>query len=242
MKLNMLISSARKAIKDFEMIQSGDKIAIGLSGGKDSITLLHILKHYQRFSPTPFELIAITINPGNVDNTPLSHLCQAIDVPYYEIKSNINEILFDIRKEKNPCSLCAKLRRGMINEKAKLLGCNKIALGHHKDDALETLMMSIVQEGRFSCFQPITYMDKIDMTAIRPMIYIEEQDIKKHVRLAKYPIIKNPCPYDGHTTRQKMKELILSLTNENPNFKKNLFHALTNPQQVNLWQKIVSTK
>ncbi len=144
--MQKLLSKTRQAIKEYNLIEDGDKIAVGLSGGKDSLTLLHILKNYQRFSPEKFELIAITLNPGGVDNSPLHNLCKNLDVPFYEIQTDIKEIVFDIKKEKNPCSLCANLRRGALNDNAQRLGCNKVALGHHKDDALETLMLSISYE------------------------------------------------------------------------------------------------
>ena len=143
MTMQKLLSKARQAIQDFDMIQDNDKIAVGLSGGKDSLTLLHILKNYQRFSPQKFELIAITLNPGGVDNSPLHKLCKDLDIEFHEVQTDIKEIVFDIRKEKNPCSLCAKMRKGALNDKAEELGCNKIALGHNKDDIIETFFMSL---------------------------------------------------------------------------------------------------
>lgn len=235
--MQKLLSKARQAIQDFDMIQNNDKIAIGLSGGKDSLTLLHILKNYQRFSPQKFELIAITLNPGNVDNSPLYKLCDELDIEFHEVQTNIKEIVFDIRKEKNPCSLCANLRRGALNDTAKKLGCSKVALGHHKDDAIETFLMSMFYEGRVSCFSPKSYMDKKDITIIRPMIYIDEWMTKKATKDFKYPIIKNPCPADGKTNRQDIKELVLKLNKEMPGVKKNLFTALNNSQNLFIWDK-----
>lgn len=237
MTMQKLLSKARQAIQDFDMIQDNDKIAVGLSGGKDSLTLLHILKNYQRFSPQKFELIAITLNPGGVDNSPLYKLCEDLDVEFHEVQTNIKEIVFDIRKEKNPCSLCANLRRGALNGTAKELGCTKVALGHHKDDAIETFLMSMLYEGRVNCFSPKTAMDKQDLTIIRPMIYIEEYMTKKATREYSYPVIENPCPADGHTNRQNIKELVQRLNKEMPGSKKNIFGALNNPEKLFIWDK-----
>ena len=224
--MQKLLSKARQAINDFDMIQENDKIAVGLSGGKDSLTLLHILKNYQKFSPQKFELIAITLNPGGVDNS-----------PFYEIQTDIKEIVFDIRKEKNPCSLCANLRRGALNDNAKKLGCNKVALGHHKDDAIETFLMSMLYEGRVNCFSPKTHMDRQDVTIIRPMIYIDEYMTKKATKDFNYPVIKNPCPADGKTNRQDIKELVARLNKEIPGSKKNIFGALNNSERLFIWDK-----
>jgi tRNA 2-thiocytidine biosynthesis protein TtcA len=235
--MQKLLSKARQAIKDFDMIQENDKIAVGLSGGKDSLTLLHILKNYQRFSPQKFELIAITLNPGSVDNYPLYKLCEDLEIPFYEIQTDIKEIVFDIRKEKNPCSLCANLRRGALNDNAKRLGCTKIALGHHKDDAIETFMMSMLYEGRVCCFSPKTHLERQDITIIRPMIYINEYMTKKAAKDYNYPIIKNPCPADGKTNRQNIKELVERLNREIPGSKKNLFGALNNSDKLFIWDK-----
>ena len=237
MTMQKLLSKARQAIQDFDMIQENDKIAIGLSGGKDSLTLLHILKNYQRFSPQKFELIAITLNPGGVGNSPLYKLCEELDVEFHEVQTDIKEIVFDIRKEKNPCSLCANLRRGALNDTAKKLGCNKVALGHHKDDAVETFVMSMFFEGRVNCFSPKTYLDRQNLTVIRPMIYIEEYMTKKETKDFNYPVIKNPCPTDGHTNRQNIKELIQKLNLEIPNLKRNLFKSLNNSDQLFIWDK-----
>lgn len=235
--MQKLLSKARQAINDFDMIQDNDKIAVGLSGGKDSLTLLHILNNYKKFSPQKFELIAITLNPGGVDNSPLYDLCNDLGVEFHEVQTNIKEIIFDIRKEKNPCSLCANLRRGALNDTAKKLGCNKVALGHHKDDAVETFIMSMFYEGRVSCFSPKTHLDRQDLTIIRPMVYIDEYMTKKATRDYNYPVIKNPCPADGHTNRQNVKELIQKLNIDIPNVKRNLFKALNNSDQLFIWDK-----
>ena len=235
--MQKLLSKARQAINDFDMIQENDKIAVGLSGGKDSLTLLHILKNYQRFSPQKFELIAITLNPGGVDNSPLHKLCKDLEIPFYEVQTDIKEIVFDIRKEKNPCSLCANLRRGALNDNAKKLGCNKVALGHHKDDAIETFLMSMLYEGRINCFSPKTHMDRQDITIKTPKIYIEEYMTKKAAKDYNYPIIKNPCPADGKTNRQNIKELVAKLNQDMPGSKKNLFGALNNTDKLFIWDK-----
>ncbi|ACD24936.1 MULTISPECIES: tRNA 2-thiocytidine(32) synthetase TtcA [unclassified Clostridium] len=235
--MQKLLSKMRQAINDFDMIQDGDKIAVGLSGGKDSLTLLHLLNTYKKFSPQNFELIAITLNPGGVDNSPLYKLCENLEVPFYEIQTDIKKIVFDLRKEKNPCSLCANLRRGALHHNAEKLGCNKVALGHHKDDALETLMLSMCYEGRINCFSPKTLMHKNTITLIRPMVYIEEHNIKSIVKKFNFPVIKNPCPADGKTKRQDVKELIDELNNKIPGFKKNLFGCLNNSDQLFIWNK-----
>ncbi len=235
MTMQKLLSKARKAIQDFDMIQENDKIAVGLSGGKDSLTLLHILKNYQRFSPQKFELIAITLNPGGVDNSPLYKLCKDLDIEFHEVQTDIKEIVFDIRKEKNPCSLCANLRRGALNDTAKKLGCTKVALGHHKDDAIETFIMSLFYEGRVNCFSPKTYLDKQDITVIRPMVYIEEYMTKKATKEFNYPVIVNPCPANGSTKRQDVKELLAQLNSTMPGVKKNIFGALNNSEKLFIW-------
>lgn len=235
--MQKLLSKTRQAINHFDMIEENDKIAVGLSGGKDSVTLLHILKNFQKFSPVKFELIAITLNPAGVDNGPLHKLCKEIDVPFYEIQTDIAKIVFDIRNEKNPCSLCAKLRRGALNDAAQKLGCTKVALGHHKDDAVETFVMAMFYEGRVNCFSPKSYMEKYNLTIIRPMVYIDEYMIKKAVKDYNYPIIKNPCPADGHTKRQDVKMLIKNLNGTFPNLKDKLFSALNNKEQLFIWDK-----
>jgi len=235
--MQKLLSKMRQAINDYKLIEDGDKIAVGLSGGKDSLTLLHLLNSYRNFSPEKFELIAITLNPGKVDNSPLHKLCKDLEIEFHEIQTDIQEIVFDIKKEKNPCSLCAKLRRGILNNTAKNLGCNKVALGHHKDDAVETLMLSISYEGRINCFSPKTFMDKNTITLIRPMVYISETNIKSIAKKYNFPIITNPCPADKKTKREDIKNLISELDNRIPEFKKNLFSALNNSKELFIWDK-----
>lgn len=236
MKFQKLLGKTRKAINDFNLIEDGDKIAVGLSGGKDSLTLLHLLKIYQKFSPEKFELVAITVNPGTgIDFSSLNKLCKDINIPFYEVKTRIKEIVFDVKKEKNPCSLCANLRRGALNDMAEKLGCTKVALGHHKDDALETLMLSLCYEGRINCFSPKSYMKQNKLKLIRPMVYIEEHEIKNLVKNYNFPIIKNPCPADGYTKREDMKNLIYKLNQDIPGFKKSLFSSLNNAEQLFIW-------
>lgn len=235
--MQKLLSKTRQAIVEYNLIENGDKICLGLSGGKDSLTLLHILSNLRKFLPEKFELVAVTLNPGGVDNSPLHELCKELDVEYHEVQTNIKEIVFDIRQEKNPCSLCANLRRGALNAKAEELGCNKVALGHHKDDALETFFMSLSFEGRINCFSPKSYMDKNNITLIRPMVFIDESMIIRTAKENNYPIIKNPCPADGKTNRQDIKELIKKLDKEIPDFKKNLFKSLRNSNQLFIWDK-----
>ena len=233
--MQKLLSKMRQAINTYNLIESGDKIAVGLSGGKDSLTLLHLLNTYKKFSKEKFDLIAITLNPGEVDNSPLHKLCKDLDIPFYEIQTDIQEIVFEIKKEKNPCSLCAKLRRGTLNNTAAKLGCNKVALGHHKDDALETLMLSMSYEVRINCFSPKTLMDKENITLIRPMVYISEKSIINVAKKYNFPVIINTCPADKKTKREDMKSLIYDLDNRIPGFKNNLFGCLTNSEQLFIW-------
>lgn len=228
MKLQKLLSYTRKAIDDYKMIEDGDKIAIGISGGKDSLTLLYALSHLQRFYPKKFDIEAITVSMGfeDMDFSPVEMLCKELGVNYTIVETEIAEILFTHRKESNPCSLCAKLRKGAFNAKAKELGCNKEAYAHHYDDVIETMMMSLIYEGRFNCFSPVTYLGKSDITLIRPLIYVKEAEIKGFRNAYKLPVVKNLCPVDGYTKRQYIKNLIKNMRSENPELKKQLFHAI----------------
>lgn len=235
--MKKLLSKMRQAINDYNLIENGDRIAVGLSGGKDSLTLLHLLSEYKKFSPESFELIAITLNPGKVDNSPLHKLCRDLEIEFHEIQTDIQEIVFDIKKEKNPCSLCAKLRRGILHSTAEKLGCNKVALGHHKDDAIETLMLTLSYEGRINCFSPKSLMEKNNITLIRPMVYISEYMIKSVAKKYNFPIITNPCPADKKTKREDVKNLIEELNDRIPGFKENLFGALTNSKELFIWDK-----
>lgn len=228
MKLQRLLSYTRKALDDYKMIEDGDNIAIGLSGGKDSLTLLYALSHLRQFYPKKFNIEAITVSMGykDMDFSPVEQLCKELGVNYTIVETEIADIVFSRRKETNPCSLCAKLRKGAFNIKAKELGCNKEAYAHHNDDVIETMMMSLLFEGRFNCFSPVTYLDKTGITLIRPLIYVKEADIKGFRNAYNLPVVKNPCPVNGYTKRQYVKDLIKTIQAENPGLKKRLFHAI----------------
>ncbi len=230
MKLQKLMSLTRKAVDEFQMIQPGDKIAVGISGGKDSLTLLYALSGLRRFYPSPFSVEAITVNLGyeGFDLTPVKALCEELSVPYTVVDTDIAQIIFEERKEANPCSLCAKMRKGAFNEKAKELGCNKLAYAHHKDDVVETLLMSLILEGRIHTFSPVTYLDRTDLTLIRPMIYVDEADVKGFQNKYQLPVVKNPCPVDGYTQREYAKELVARLNHEHPGTKERIFTAILN--------------
>ena len=229
MKLQRLYSLTRQAIDDYHLIQDGDRIAVGISGGKDSLTLLYALHGLQRFYPKKFELQAITVDLGyeGFDLTPVKTLCERFLVPYTIVSTDIGKILFQERRETNPCSLCAKLRKGALNKAAVDLGCNKVAYAHHKDDVIETILLSLMYEGRFYAFPPETYLDRSGLTVIRPMIYVNEADVIGFKNKYKLPVCKNPCPVDGYTKREYVKNLTNKLVMDNPQFKDNLFHAIT---------------
>ena len=230
MKLQQLMSQTRRAIDDYGMIHTGDKIAIGISGGKDSLTLLYALHGLQRFYPEKFDLEAITVDLGNpdFDLSHIRHLCETMQIPYTVVKTEIAQIVFEERKEKNPCSLCAKMRKGALNDAVKKLGCNKIAYAHHKDDIVETMMMSLIYEGHFYSFPPITHLDRTNLTVIRPLMYVSEADVKGFCRKYQLPVVKSPCPADGYTKRQYVKDLLRKLKLENPGVKERMFSAIIN--------------
>ncbi len=227
-KMQRILSHMRKAIEEYKMIKEGDKIAVCLSGGKDSITMLHALKALQRFYPKKFELIAISINPGfEFFNTEfLQKICDNIDIPLFIENSNAKEIVFDIRKEKNPCSLCANLRRGVINSIAIRENCNKIALGHNQDDVLETFLLNLLYTGNIGTFSPISYMDRSKITLIRPLVYTPEKEIRSFIRRNDFEVMSKVCPMDGTSKREDMKQLIFSLTKSIPMIRANLFGAI----------------
>lgn len=229
MKLQRLLSYIRQAVDSYQMIQDGDHIAVGISGGKDSLTLLYGLHHLQRFYPKSFSLSAITIDlgMGNLDLAPVQALCQSFQIPYEIVSTDIGTVLFDIRKEKNPCSLCAKLRKGALNQKALELGYNKIAYAHHKDDWIETAMLSLLFEGRFSSFSPNTFLDRTELSVIRPLLLVPEADVKGFCNRCQLPVCKNPCPMDGYSKREYVKQLIQTLEHENPGVKSRMFHAVS---------------
>lgn len=228
MKAQKLYSYVRRAVDDYQMINEGDKIAVGISGGKDSLTLLYALSGLKRFYPNHFDIVALTVDLGFgiQDFSKISEFCQKLNIEYHVIKTEIAEIVFDTRKETNPCSLCAKMRKGSLNEFAKNLDCNKIAYAHHRDDMIETMLMSLIYEGRFHCFRPVTYLDRMDLTVIRPMMYIPEMDVIGFSNKYMLPIAKNPCPVDGHTKREYIKNLVRQLNHENPGCKDRFFTAL----------------
>lgn len=232
MKLQRLLSYVRRAVDDYQMIDDGDKIAVGVSGGKDSICLLLALKHLQRFYPKHFTLEAITVSLGLPGATydDIAALCKSIDVPYTVVNTDIGQIIFDERKEKNPCSLCAKMRKGALNEEADKLGCNKVALGHNKDDVVETFFMSLFYEGRLNCFAPVSYLDRKKLHSIRPLLYVPEYEAKSFVRQNGISIVKNPCLADGNTKRQETKELLAELSADYTNLQNKVFGAIQRSQ------------
>lgn len=238
MKFQRLLSLTRQAVDQYLMIADGDRIAIGISGGKDSLALLYALQGLQRFYPKKYELQAITVNLGfaGFDLSPVQDLCRHMAVPYTIIDTEIGKILFETRKESNPCALCAKLRKGVLNAKAKELGCNKVAYAHHKDDFIETMMLSLIFEGRFYSFSPYTYLDQTELTVIRPLIYVEESEVISIQNRFQFPVCKNPCTIDGHTKREYVKNITRQLEEENPGVKSRFFHAIVQGQ-IEGWPK-----
>lgn len=217
-----ILSYTRRAVDDYKMIKTGDKIAVGVSAGKDSLTLLCAMAALKRFYPEKFELEAITVDmgfEGGSDFSAIERLCRELDVPYTVVPSDIAKIVFDIRKESNPCSLCAKLRRGALNNAAKERSCNKVALGHHWDDTVETFMLNLFFEGRIGCFSPVTYLSRIDLTVIRPMIYMPEKTVKAFAKQAGLPVITSSCPADKSTEREQMKALLNEYEHRDPRYK-----------------------
>ncbi len=233
-----ILSYARRAVDDYNMIEDGDKIAVGLSGGKDSLALVCALAALKRFYPKDFTLEVITMDPGfykidcgtKEENDKalfaLGDLCGQLGVPFHLFETDIAKIIFDVRKENNPCSLCARMRRGALHKYAKELGCNKIALGHHFDDAVETFMMNLFNEGRIGCFSPVTYLSRSDITLIRPLIYAPEKDIKYFVNHSDLPVLKSPCPADKNSDRERTKELLRNLERQSKGLKYRIFGAM----------------
>lgn len=239
MTLQQIMSPVRRAIDDFKMIQSGDVIAVGLSGGKDSITLLSALAGLKRFYPEKFDVIAVRIDTGlefdKEEEKALEEFVNSLGVKYHVEKTQIAQIVFDERKETNPCSLCANMRRGALNSTAKELGCNKVALGHHADDLIETFFLSMLYEGRLSTFHPVTTLSRMDLTVIRPMIYMKETEVASFSKGK--PILHNPCPADKHTKREYMKDLLKYIRKDVPFANDNVLKALINPERNNLIEK-----
>ncbi|MEY8282307.1 ATP-binding protein [Lachnospiraceae bacterium 50-23] len=230
MKLQQLLSLTRKAVDEYQMISEGDHIAVGISGGKDSLTLLYALHGLKRFYPNKFKLSAVTVDLGysECDFTPVTCLCSQLDIPYKIIKTDIARILFEERKESNPCSLCAKMRKGALNQAVKDMGCNKVAYAHHKDDIIETMLLSLIFEGRFYSFSPRTYLDRMDLTVIRPMMFVSEADVVGFQNKYNLPVVKSRCPIDGYTKRQYAKELVKELNLAHPGAKQRMFTAVLN--------------
>lgn len=230
--MNRILSLVRRCVEDYEMIAPNDRIAVGVSGGKDSLMLLMALAKLREFYPIPFQVEAVTLDMGHADGrtgmdfTPVAHLCQELNVPFTLLESEIHHVIFDVRKEKNPCSMCAKMRRGALHSALKERGLNKIALGHHYDDAVETFFLSLIFEGRLSCFQPVTWLDRTEITQIRPLLYCGENLIRHTAARLDLPVVENPCPANGNTKRQEIKELIYELNGRYPGLKARAFGAM----------------
>ena len=228
MTLQQILSPIRKAVDDYHMIDDGDTIAVGISGGKDSLTLLNGLHALMRFYPHPFQIHAVTVDLGfdNLDLSKIKELCEHMDIPYTVVSTEIASIVFEKRKESNPCSLCAKMRKGALNDAVKELGCNKVAYAHHKDDLLESMMMSFLFEGRIHTFAPVTYLDRSGITVIRPLLFLYEGDVKGFVKEYHLPVVKSPCPVDGSTKREDVKNLIGEINHQYPGAKARMIRAV----------------
>ena len=238
--MQKLMGLVRRCVDDYAMISEGDRIAVGVSGGKDSLVLLVLLAGLKKYFNKPFELEAITIDMGlGMDYSSIQALCDKWEVPYTVVKTDIAQIIFEERKESNPCSLCAKMRKGALNEAIKKTGCNKVAYAHHKDDIVETMLLSLIFEGRFHSFSPKTYLDRMDLTVIRPLMYVSEADIKGFQNKYNIPVVKSSCPADGYTKREYAKNLVRQLNLEHPGAKERMFAAIVNgniagwPEKVN---------
>ena len=234
-----VLGCIRRADKDFQMIAPGDTVAVGVSGGKDSLMLLYALALYRRFCPNKYNLIAVTLTMGlgNADWSPVQWLCDELEVPYTLRPTEIGKVIFEERKEKNPCSLCAKMRRGALIDLCRELGANKLALGHHRDDALETFLLSLLYEGRIHTFHPVTYLSRSGITQIRPMAYLSEKHIIHMVKQLNLPVIQSDCPANGHTKREDMTALLNHITQTIPNARELMLSALQNDKQYSLWEK-----
>ncbi|MBQ8605584.1 MAG: tRNA 2-thiocytidine biosynthesis protein TtcA [Clostridia bacterium] len=226
--MQQTMSRLRRAIDDYNMIEKGEKVAVAISGGKDSALLLAAMKNLSRFHPTQFSVCAVFVDLGfgNIDIDGIKKMCEELDVPLNIKHTEIGKIIFEYRQESNPCALCAKMRRGVIHDGALEMGAKKIALGHHLDDAVETFLLNLMFESRISCFQPVTYLSRKDVTVIRPMIYLTEREVKGAINRLSIPTFKNPCPADGNTKRQDAKSIIKELEKQNPSIKKSIFGAL----------------
>ncbi|MBQ5749239.1 MAG: tRNA 2-thiocytidine(32) synthetase TtcA [Oscillospiraceae bacterium] len=226
--MQKMMSLMRRCIDDYHMIAPNDRIAVGVSGGKDSLALLVVLAQLRSILPTPFTLEAVTVDMGlqGMDFSPVEDLCRSLDVPYHIRRTNIAKIVFETRQEKNPCSMCAKMRRGALNDVLVERGLNKAALGHHYDDAAETMLMNLLYEGRLGCFEPVSFLSRTGVTQIRPMLYVTEEAVERFAEKMQLPIVENTCPADKHTKRQEVKELIASLEKQYPEVKTRIFGAM----------------
>lgn len=233
-----IVSRVRKAVEDYDMIHDGDKIGVGVSGGKDSLVLLGALANLSRYYPKKFTVMGLTLDMGyKQDYSDIQKYCDALGVEYIVKPTNIAEVVFDCRKEENPCSLCAKLRRGALNDLAIEQGCKRVALGHHNDDVLETFLLSLFYEGRINCFSPVTYLDRTDLYSIRPLIYVREGDIRGAAARLNIPVLKSACPADGCTKRAEVKNILADLNKTvNPGLKKRMFTAIQN-SKIDGWNK-----
>ena len=234
-----LLGCIRKADKDFGLIEVGDRVCVGVSGGKDSLALLYAMSLYRRFCPTKYELVAATLHMGRepFDLSGIQALCEELNVPYVVKRTQIAEVIFDIRKEPNPCALCAKMCRGALTDLCKELGANKLALGHHRDDAEETLLMSMLYEGRIHTFHPKTFLSRSGITQIRPMVYCSEKHIIHVAKTLDLPVVKSPCPANGFTKREEIKQLLNDICKKVPNARELLLSALQNEEQYGLWNR-----
>lgn len=235
--MRKVLGCVRRAVEDFNMIEDGDKVAVGVSGGKDSLILLRALSLYRYFSPVKYELYGIMLTMGfeGVETASIENFCDQIEVPLIIKHTHIGRIVFEERKEPNPCSLCARMRRGALHNTALEIGCKKVALGHHREDAIETLFLSLLYEARINTFSPVTYLDRKDITVIRPLIYAPEAEIIRATKRLDLPVLKNPCPADGQTKRHEMKELMNYIVTLVPNAREQILTALLNKEQYNLW-------
>ena len=225
--MQKMVGLIRRCVEDYSMIKPGDRIGVGVSGGKDSLALLVLLAELRKYNHNPFTLEAITVDMGlGMDYTQIEDLCQQLDVPFHLIKTEIGPIIFNHRKEKNPCSMCSKMRRGALNQALLDLGLNKLALGHHYDDAVETFMMSLIYEGRISCFQPVTDLDRTGIIQIRPMLYIHERTVDTFAARQNLPVLTNRCPVDKQTKREEIKKLVYDLSATYPDLKERVFGAM----------------
>lgn len=239
LKLQKLLSYVRRAVEDYAMIEEGDRIAVGISGGKDSLTLLTALKGLQRFYPKRFELEAISVSLGfeGMDFSPVKEYCDKIDVGFTMVETDIGEIIFKARREKNPCSLCAKMRKGALNNTVERLGCNKIALGHNRDDVIETFFMSLFYEGRIHTFCPVTYLERKKIKSIRPLMYVPEKDVKAFVKAQGIAVVKNKCPADGNTKREDTKNFVKEQIKKYDRFEEKIFTAIKR-SSIYGWQEV----